>query len=131
MSRVSISITLWTYRISQVGAHTVHYCADSRWDKSTFHAHYNFTQATTQLPPLAAVTKSVIKCATVENKVLKLEVSFFPHLSWPVSNPFVPLVEVFLEVNTAGTQNVLQRYMHHGLHITQPALERKGGGREE
>lgn len=88
-----------------------------------------FTQApTTQLPSLAAVAKSVKMCNSVKNKVLKLEVSFLPHLSWPVSNPLVPLVEVLLEVNTAGTQNVFQRYMHHGLHITQPPLKGREGG---
>lgn len=60
------------------------------------------------------------------------EVSFFPHLSWPVSNPLVPLVEVFLEVNTAGTQNVFQRCMHHGFNVTQPALRgREGEGKME
>ena len=43
-------------------------------------------------------------------------------LSRPLSNPFLSLAEVLLEVESARSQHVLQRFVHHVLHQREPTL---------
>ena len=47
---------------------------------------------------------------------------FVADLSGPLSDPFLSLVEVFLEVKATRSKNLLQRLVHHVLNNAQPTL---------